>query len=295
MKLDGKVAVVTGAASGIGRALAIGLAGRGARLALSDIDEVGLAATAQMVSSTGSDVSTHRVDVADREQVFAWSNDVASRHGVINVLVNNAGVAMSAAVVDQRIEDFTWLMNINFWGVVHGTDAFLPHLQASSAGHVVNISSVFGLMSIPSQSAYNASKFAVRGYSDTLRMELEMMNAPVSVTTVHPGGIKTSIARNARQLTRTSTGNTDLADRFEKHLARTRPEVAAEQILRAVERNRRRALIGPDAPLFDLASRLPSAISQRLTMATARRALGNEVPDGPQERGPQTGRSLRDG
>ncbi len=290
MKLDGKVAAVTGAASGIGRALAVALVSRGSDVALSDVDGVGLEQTALLCKSSQQHVSTSIVDVADRDAVFDWSTEVVERHGRVNLIANNAGVAMSGAATHQSIDDFRWLMDINFWGVVYGTEAFVPHLHRAGEGHIVNISSVFGLLSIPSQSAYNASKFAVRGYSDALRMELEMARTPVSVTTVHPGGVKTAIARNARNPNTAavppnrlgmSTGSVDkntAADRFDEFLARTNPEKAAKQILRAVERNRRRALIGPDAPLFDLGARAPAALSQRITMIAARRALGNALP-----------------
>ena len=156
---------------------------------------------------------------------------------------------------------------------MYGTQAFLPHLKASGDGHIVNISSVFGLVSIPTQSAYNASKFGVRGYTDALRIELEIEGAPVSCTTIHPGGIKTEIARNARvheSMVIAGADPTTFVDEFDK-LARTTPEKAANQILKAVERNRRRALIGPDAVLFDIASRLPAGLYQRLLIADGRR------------------------
>lgn len=290
MKLDGKIAAVTGAASGIGRALAVALVAGGCDVALSDVDDAGLEETAALCARPGRAVSTSILDVADRAAVFAWSDDVVEHHGRVNLIVNNAGVAMSGAAAHQSIDDIRWLMDINFWGVVYGTEAFLPRLHEAGVGHIVNISSVFGLMSIPSQSAYNASKFAVRGYSDALRMELEMTGAPVSLTTVHPGGIKTAIARNARnsianvprdsgsQPPAEGIAHLTTAQRFDDVLARTEPDKAARQILRAVERNRRRALIGPDAPFFDLGARLPAAVSQRITMIAARRALGSSLP-----------------
>ena len=289
-ELDGKVAAITGAASGIGRSLALELRSQGAHLALSDIDADGLNETRALCAHSSRIVTTTVVDVASRQQVFAWADDVAAEHGRCNLVFNNAGVAMADGAESQSIEDFEWLMNINFWGVVHGTQAFLPLLRASNEGHIVNISSVFGLLSIPSQSAYNAAKFGVRGYTDALRMELELDGGNVSATTVHPGGIKTAIARNARTPRSTSLGatglgmstgsvdrETDLADQFEK-LAWMPPDKAARQIIRAVKRNRRRALIGPDASLFDLTARLPAAVSQRLVMAMTRRQLGSELP-----------------
>ena len=193
-----KVAAITGAASGIGRALAQDLAGRGTHLALCDIDEIGLAETVALCEGLGIKVTSQRVDVADRDAVFAWADQVVADHGKVNLVFNNAGVALGATIEAMSYEDFEWLMNINFWGVVHGTKAFLPHLKAAGEGHIVNVSSVFGLISIPSQSAYNAAKFGVRGFTDALRMELEVERCDVSSTTIHPGGIKTNIARNAR-------------------------------------------------------------------------------------------------
>jgi butyryl-CoA dehydrogenase len=170
-------------------------------------------------------------------------------------------------------EDFEWLMNINFWGVVHGTKAFLPHLKAAGEGHVVNLSSVFGLISVPSQSAYNAAKFGVRGFTDALRMELDMEESGVSCTTVHPGGIKTNIARNMRLDASVAalTGDADRARRDFDKIAMTRPEKAARQILAAVEKDKRRALIGPDAKAIDLISRLPAGLYQRVLVRGAKR------------------------
>ena len=271
----GKVVAITGAGSGIGRALAGEFGRRGAHLALSDVDADGLAATADGCRQSGVDIDTELVDVADRAAVTAWADAVEARHGRVNVIVNNAGVTVAATAEHVPIDDFEWLMNIDFWGVVHGTQAFLPHLKASGDGHIVNISSVFGLVSIPAQSTYNAAKFAVRGFSDALRMELEIGRADVSVTTIHPGGIRTGIARNARLDPSFSDVGGDLAtfgDEFDR-IARTTPERAARQIIRAVERNRRRALIGPDAKVFDLVSRLPAGLYQRVLVADGRRRL----------------------
>ncbi len=194
----GRVAAITGAGSGIGRALADALARRGAHLALSDIDDVGLAETVARCEGFGVKVTAQHLDVADRDSVYAWAERVVSDHGRVNLIINNAGVALGSTVESMSYGDFEWLMNINFWGVVYGSKAFLPYLKLSGEGHIVNVSSVFGLISVPSQSAYNAAKFAVRGFSDSLGMELEIEGANVSVTTVHPGGVKTNIARNAR-------------------------------------------------------------------------------------------------
>jgi NAD(P)-dependent dehydrogenase (short-subunit alcohol dehydrogenase family) len=270
---DGRVAAITGAGSGIGRALAKELAGRGAHLALADIDEVGLADTVVQCEGTGVKVTSQRLDVADRDAVHAWADQVVADHGKVNLIFNNAGVALGATIESMSYEDFEWLMNINFWGVVHGTKAFLPKLKAAGEGHIVNISSVFGLISVPSQSAYNAAKFGVRGFTDALRMELDMANGGVSCTTVHPGGVKTNIARKARmdESVVTLAGSVERArDDFDK-VALTSPEKAARQILAAVQRDRRRALIGPDAKAIDLLSRLPAGLYQRVLVKGAGR------------------------
>ena len=264
-RFEGRVAAITGAGSGIGRALAEALARRGCHVALSDVDETGLAETVTRCEGRGVKVTSQRVDVADRDAVYAWAATVADEHGSVNFIFNNAGVALAATVESMDDADFEWLMDINFWGVVHGTKAFLPYLEASGDGHVINISSVFGLVSIPSQSAYNAAKFGVRGFTDALRIELDIAGGPVSSTTIHPGGIKTNIARNARvdDEVRELTGSTeDAGDLFER-IAMTSPAKAARQILTAVEKDKRRALIGPDAKVFDLVSRLPAGLYQR--------------------------------
>jgi NAD(P)-dependent dehydrogenase (short-subunit alcohol dehydrogenase family) len=270
----GRVAAITGAGSGIGRALANDLARRGAHLALSDIDDAGLAETVSQCEGFGVKVTSQHLNVADRAAVYAWADVVVADHGEVNLVVNNAGVALGATIDSMSYEDFEWLMNINFWGVVYGTKAFLPYLKASGEGHIVNLSSVFGLISVPSQSAYNAAKFAVRGFTDTLRMELEIEGAPVSVTTIHPGGIKTNIAKNARM----DDSVTDMAGDPEKarldmeRVFITSPEKAARQILAAVQRDRRRALIGPDAKVIDFISRLPATLYQTALAKGARLA-----------------------
>jgi short-subunit dehydrogenase len=270
----GRVAAITGAGSGIGRALARELAGRGCHLALCDIDDVGLAETVTLCEGLGVKVTSQRVDVADRTAVEAWAEAVVADHGRVNLVVNNAGVALGATVEAMAVSDLEWLMSVNFWGVVNGTKAFLPHLEAAGEGHVVNLSSVFGLVSVPCQSAYNAAKFAVRGFTDALRMELEITGSPVSCTTVHPGGIKTNIARNARidPSATALAGGRDTVVEFDK-IAMTSPERAARVILTGVERNRRRVLVGPDAKVIDLASRLPAGLVQQVMVRSVKRRM----------------------
>ncbi len=270
-----KVAAITGAASGIGRSLSLELARRGAHLALSDVDEAGLAETALRAKRAGVEVTTARVDVAARAAVEAWAEQVVADHGRVNLIVNNAGVAVGASVEGTSYEDFEWLMGINFWGVVHGTKAFLPHLKTAGEGHVVNISSVFGLVGIPMQSAYNSAKFAVRGFTEALRLELDMERSGVSATSIHPGGIKTNIARNARMgegLDGMDASPDEARRDFEKMFI-TSPDKAARQIVRAVQLDKRRALIGPDAKAFDLLAHLPVGLHQRLVGRGASRGL----------------------
>lgn len=255
-----KVAAITGAASGLGRELAIALAGRGCHLSLADLDEAGLAQTQALARQANAAVriGTRKLDVADRSAVFAWADAAAQEHGKVNLIFNNAGVGLAATVEAMSMTDFTWLMNINFWGVVHGTQAFLPHLKASGDGHVVNVSSLFGLLASPGASAYHAAKFAVRGYTESLRQELDLMRCGVSATCVHPGGIKTAIAKNSRVDASVAALGVDpltSSREFEKHLV-TAPDKAAAIVLDAVSRNRRRVLVGRDAVVLDKLQRL---------------------------------------
>ena len=194
-----KVAAITGAASGIGRALALELAKQQCHLALSDVDDQGLAETAKQAKALGVKVTTAKVNVADREAVHAWADQVVTDHSKVNMVFNNAGVALGGTVEDTDYSDYEWIVGINMWGVVYGTKAFLPYIkQAGEEGHIINISSIFGLFSQPTQSGYNMTKFAVRGFTESLRQELDIEGGNVSCTCVHPGGIKTNIARNAR-------------------------------------------------------------------------------------------------
>ncbi|MBM0124107.1 SDR family NAD(P)-dependent oxidoreductase [Pimelobacter simplex] len=244
--LNNKVVVITGAGSGIGRALAVNLAGKGARLALSDVDEAGLDETAALAKDAGApDVQTARLDVADREAFAAYAASVAGHFGQVNVVINNAGVALAGDVVDLDYKDMDWIVGVNFWGVVHGTKEFLPHLIASGEGHVVNLSSLFGLLAMPGQSAYNATKFAVRGFTEALREEMLIAGHNVGVTSVHPGGIKTAIARNARVSDKEDKAAT--AKLFDEKLAKMTPERAAEIIVKGIVKNQARVLVGLDA------------------------------------------------
>lgn len=244
-KFDNKVVVITGAGSGIGRALARDFAGRGARLALSDINEAGLAETVDAVKQRGAEVKADRLDVADRAAFEAYAAGVLDHFGGVNVVINNAGVALAGDLVDLEWEDIDWIIGINFWGVVHGTKFFLPALIESGDAHLVNISSLFGLVSMPGQSMYNAAKYAVRGMTEALREEMLIGRTGVGVTAVHPGGIKTAIARSAR--TSAKEDQAANAKLFDEKLAKTTPEKAAEVIIRGIERKQARVLIGLDA------------------------------------------------
>jgi len=261
--LDGKVVVITGAGSGIGRALALAAARQGAVLALTDWDEVGLVETAQQVqTSTHREVRTDKLDVRDRDAMRAYAASVAEELGRVNVVVNNAGVALHGDFEEMSYDDFEWVMDVDFWGVVNGTKSFLPHLIASGDGHIVNVSSVFGLFAVPGQAAYNAAKFATRGFTEALRQEMALAKHPVKVTCVHPGGIKTAIARNA-----TAADGVDadeLAKTFDKKLASTTPEKAAKIILDGVRKNKARVLVGNDAKMFEIVIRAIGANYQSL-------------------------------
>lgn len=275
--LSDRVAVVTGAGSGIGRALSGALAARGCRLAISDIDEAAVTAVAEQLRAGGAEVLGERLDVADREAVHAHAERVHGHYGAVHLVINNAGVSVGATVENISYEDFEWLMGINFWGVVHGTKAFLPFLKQAEEGHIVNISSVFGLIGMPAQCSYNAAKFAVRGFTECLRMELEIDGSRVSCTSVHPGGIKTNIARAARvdeDALRLSGGDKEqMARRFEK-MARTTPEQAAEVIVKGILQDRRRVLIGGDARFIDRMQRLLPTAYQRLIVKGQARLAG---------------------
>ncbi|WP_271408339.1 SDR family NAD(P)-dependent oxidoreductase [Pseudomonas sp. Q1-7] len=273
---ENKVAAVTGAGSGIGRALACALARQGCHLALSDVNAEGLAETAALARTLGVQVTETRVNVADRDAMHAWAEQVALDHGRVNLVFNNAGVAHAGTVDGSDYSEYEWIMNINFWGVVYGTKAFLPHLKASGEGHVVNVSSVFGLFAQPGMSAYNATKFAVRGFTESLRQELDMEGCGVSASCVHPGGIRTNIAKTARMndsLAKVTGQDASRArQQFNDQLLRTSPDKAAAVILRGVLKDRRRILIGADAWVLDGMQRLLPTLYQRLVTGSMRLA-----------------------
>lgn len=274
--LSSGVAVITGAGSGIGRSLAEQLAAASSALALADWDEAGLEQTVQSLAETRSLVTTHVVDVAKEEKVKAFAADVVTRHARVTLLINNAGVALHGTFEEISLADFRWLMEINFWGAVYGAKHFLPLLRREPRAHIVNVSSVFGLIAPAGQAAYAASKFAVRGFTEALRHELG--ESQVRVSCVHPGGVRTSIARRARlgEGTPPERQKESIA-RFEQ-FARTRPEAAAAKILRGVERSEPRILIGADAYQLDILQRLrPASYWKPLAKKLEHRMAASQV------------------
>jgi short-subunit dehydrogenase len=264
--IQGAAAAVTGAASGIGRALAIELAARGCNLALADRDEGGLqAVAAEIARTTPRKVSLHRVDVGERDQIADFAKAAISAHPTLNIVINNAGVALLGQFHEIGQAQMEWLFDINFWGVVHSTRAFLTHLATRPQGHVVNISSIYGIVAPPGQTAYSSAKFAVRGFSESLRHELQAANSPVRLSVVHPGGVSTNIARNMRM----GSGIADNERRAQAiewfdQFARTTPKDAALRIIAGIEKNQPRILIGNDARLMDLLQRLLPATYWRV-------------------------------
>jgi NAD(P)-dependent dehydrogenase (short-subunit alcohol dehydrogenase family) len=258
----GKVVAITGAGSGIGQALALELARSGASVAISDVDTEGLAQTEEQVKAIGAPVRSDRLDVTEREAFQVYADQINEHFGKVNQIYNNAGIAFTGDVEITEFKDIERVMDVDFWGVVNGTKAFLPHLIASGDGHIVNVSSLFGLMSVPGQAAYNSAKFAVRGFTEALRQELVLNHDPVKVTSVHPGGIKTPIVRNG--LTAEGVDPEAQSKFFDKRLARTTPQRAAEIILDAVRKNKARVLVGQDAVVLDLIVRITGSRYQRL-------------------------------
>ncbi|MEV0030752.1 SDR family NAD(P)-dependent oxidoreductase [Nocardia sp. NPDC050793] len=263
-----KVCVITGAGSGIGRALAENLARRGAKLALSDIDTDGLAETVGRCEKLGAEVKSDRLNVAEREAVLLYADAVKARFGVVHQVYNNAGIAFHGEVLRSEFKDIERIMDVDFWGVVNGTKAFLPMLIESGDGHVVNVSSLFGLIAVPGQSAYNSAKFAVRGFTESLRQEMLVGKHPVKVTCVHPGGIKTAVARNATYAE--GIDGKSAASMFDKKLAIHTPEMAAQTITEGVRKGHGRVLIGWEAKLLDVFVRVTASGYQRIAAAVNR-------------------------
>ncbi|MDS7934210.1 SDR family NAD(P)-dependent oxidoreductase [Acinetobacter sp. V91_7] len=267
-----KVAAITGAGSGIGQQLAILLAKQGCHLSLSDINEKGLQQTVELLKPYSTiTVTTKKLDVSDREAVKLWAQETMQDHGSVNLIFNNAGVALGSTVEGATYEDLEWIVGINFWGVVYGTKEFLPFIKQTQDGHIINISSLFGLTAQPTQSAYNATKFAVRGFTESLRQELDIEKSGVSSLCVHPGGIRTNIAKSAKMsdsLNNLGMDPTKSIQNFDK-LLRTPPEEAARQILQAVLKNKRRLLIGSDAKILDAFQRVfPTGYQRASTIVT---------------------------
>ena len=274
--LDNKVVVITGAGSGIGRELALNVAGKGAIVAVSDVNETGLAETVDLLKAAGvREVRSDRLDVADREAFAAYAVAVKEQFGRVNVVVNNAGVSYTGPIDEIDYEGFDWIMGINFWGVVHGTKEFLPHLIESGDGHVVNISSLFGLLSMPGQATYNSAKYAVRGFTEAVREDMLLAGHPVGVTCVHPGGIRTGIARNGRVTSGESLDNT--ASTFEEKLAKTTPEKAAQIIVKALLANKPRILVGADAHALHTFAKVLGARYQDVVVKAA--SKGGLLPE----------------
>ena len=265
-----RVAAITGAASGMGRALALELTRRGAAVAISDVEEDGLAETERQVIELGGSVCSHVVDVSDQQAVAAWAAAVVAHHGRVHMIFNNAGVALMQSVEKLRYQDYEWLLNINLWGVIYGTREFLPYLQQVDEAHIVNTASIFGVVAFPTQSAYNAAKFAVRGFTEAIGQDLA--DTHIRVSCVQPGGVKTGIVKSGRMDMGDNEGPTpdEIAEQFEKAAALS-PEQAAQIILRGVERDRMRILVGNDARVLAWLQRIfPERYAKVLTWLSKR-------------------------
>jgi len=253
-RFKGRVAAITGAGSGIGQALARSLASKGCHVAIADVDEDGLAETASLINGPAK-ITAHVVDVANHTEVEQFAADVVESHGRVHMIFNNAGVSVTDTAEHMSYEDFEWLMNINFWGVVYGTKSFLPYLREVDEAHIINTSSIFGTIAVPSQTAYNASKFAVKGY--TFALASELAGTHIGVSCVQPGGVKTNIVNASRYVPEDNTAPTreEFIARFEE-IAQLTPTQAAEQILRGIRKDRIQILVGRDARLAALVERV---------------------------------------
>ncbi|MFV5491317.1 SDR family NAD(P)-dependent oxidoreductase [Acinetobacter sp. ASP199] len=264
---NNKVAAITGAGSGIGQQLAVLLAKQGCHLALSDVNEEGLAKTVELLKDSNVRVTIKKVNVANLEEMRTWATEVEQDHGSVNMIFNNAGVALGSTVEGASYDELEWIVGVNFWGVVYGTKEFLPLIKKTGDGHIINISSLFGLTAQPTQSGYNATKFAVRGFTESLRQELDIENCGVSALCVHPGGIRTNIANAAKMndSLKALGMNPEKSARSFNKLLRCPPEEAARQILDAVQKDKRRLLIGNDAKTIDLIQRILPTGYQKVT------------------------------
>lgn len=267
----GKVAVVTGAGSGIGQALAIELGRSGAKVAICDVDTEGLAVTEERLKAIGAPVKADRLDVTEREAFAAYADAVKEHFGKVNQIYNNAGIAFSGDVEVSQFKDIERVMDVDYWGVVNGTKVFLPYLIESGDGHVINISSIFGVFSVAGQAAYNSAKFAVRGFTEALRQEMILAGHPVKVTCVHPGGIKTAIAR--KSTVAEGLDQATMAEWFDSKMARTSAERAAEIILDGVAKGKAKVLVGTDAKILDVFVRASGAGYQKLLTTLAGRFM----------------------
>ena len=271
--LRDKVAAVTGAASGIGRALAVNLGKEGCHLALSDVDREGLRETSRMAGNSHVKVTSHVVDVADRGQVYRYADEVAEQHGRVDLVINNAGVAVAETLEEVTYEDFEWVMNVDFWGPVYGTKAFLPYLKKQPEGHIVNISSINGMIPFPNNGPYNSAKIALRGFNKTHIQELR--GSSIHITSVHPGGVKTNITKNMRFYKQgdQKMTHTELNDAFDR-ISKTTPDGAARIIISGIKRKKKRLLVGADARVMDFMSRMFPVFTTEATGAIAMRILG---------------------
>jgi len=269
--LNDKVVVITGAGSGMGREMALKAAREGALLAISDWNAEGLAETVDLVKGIGAEVRSDVIDVSDRAAMATWATAVVEQFGRVNMVVNNAGVTVTGDFEEMSYEDFDWIVGVNFDGVINGTKEFLPHLIASGDGHLINLSSLFGLVSMPGQTAYNATKYAVRGFTEALREEMLINGHPVTVTCIHPGGIKTGIARNGRKTAGEDAAAID--SYFDEKLARMTPEKAAQIIIKGALKGKARVLVGIDAHAMHHLAKLTGSRYQDIVARVAPKVM----------------------